>query len=204
MIRVEYGVVAQGAKESFSPQLLHCAALSKADDILKDDANFKNFANPCEKYSALLGGGSIPIPEDTENEDIGVWSLYATNNSGIFEGAFPEITLVSDDFFDVDGLSLVFDIENNVYPTEFVVFWYNNEEAILSKQYVSNSPSFSLLEDVGNCNKIRIAFLRMNTPFSRLKLHGIKFGSILIIDESTIKNIKVHQIKLLVFFLFSL
>ena len=45
MIRVEYGVIATGAKEGFVPELLNCANISNADDLAKDDLIFKNFAN---------------------------------------------------------------------------------------------------------------------------------------------------------------
>ena len=37
MIRVEYGVTTTGAKEGFVPELLHCASISNADDLAKDD-----------------------------------------------------------------------------------------------------------------------------------------------------------------------
>ena len=51
MIRVEYGVITKGAKEGFVPELLNCASISNADDLSRDDLIFKNFSNPCERYS---------------------------------------------------------------------------------------------------------------------------------------------------------
>jgi hypothetical protein len=193
MIRVEYGVTTTGAKEGFVPELLHCASISNADDLAKDDLIFKNFANPCERYSVLLDGGSLPIPENTQDENMGVWSEHTANESGYFTDALPTITLVSEELFDVGGLGLVFDIKNNVYPTIFWVSWYNGENLILSREYQSTSPSFSSMEDVENCNKITITFSKMNTPYSRLKLHAIQYGSVLIIEEKQIKNMRVHQ-----------
>ena len=193
MIRVEYGVVAKGAKEGFVPELLNCSLVSNADDLSKEDLSFKNFSNPCEEYSVLLDGGSLPIPENTEDENMGVWSLYATDENGNFEEAFPTVSFVSDDLFDVDGIGLEFDSVNNIYPTSFEISWYNGENLIVSKDYESNSTYFSFMEDVENFNKIVIVFKKMNTPYSRLKLHGIQYGSILMIDEKMIKSMRLHQ-----------
>ena len=131
MIRVEYGVIAEGAKEGFIPELLNCASISTPDNLSQDDLVFKNYANPCEKYSALLDGNSLPIPENTKNENMGVWSLYSTNGLGEFENEFPSVTLVSDKTFDIDGLSLTFDVKNNIYPTVFLVYWYNGEQLVV-------------------------------------------------------------------------
>lgn len=193
MIRVEYGVIAKGAKEGFVPELLNCSSISKAEDLSKDDLSFKNFSNPCEEYSVLLDGGHLPIPENTEDENMGVWSLYAANSIGKFEDGVPIVSFVSDDLFDVDGLGLVFDTVNNIYPTLVEISWYNGEKLIFSKDYESNSSYFSLMEDVENFDKIVIAFNKMNTPYSRLKLHGIQYGSILMIDEKMIKSMRLHQ-----------
>lgn len=193
MIRVEYGVIATGAKEGFVPELLNCASISNADDLAKDDLIFKNFANPCERYSVLLDGGSLPIPENTQNENIGIWSEYTANENGEFGEAYPTISLISDELFSVEGLGLAFDTRNNVYPTNFSISWYNGDTLISSKEYESNSPTFSLMEDVENFNKIVLVFTKMNTPYSRLKLHSIQYGSILIIEEKSIKNMRVHQ-----------
>lgn len=193
MIRVEYGVMAKGAKEGFVPELLNCASISNADDLAKEDLVFKNYANPCEKYGALLDGGSLPIPDNTQDENMGVWSKYASNQSGEFEEAFPTITLVSDEPFGVEGLGLEFDTNNNVYPTEFSISWYNGDNLIISKEYQSASATFSTIQDVDDFNKIVLAFKKMNTPYSRMKLHEIQYGSILIIEEKNIKNIRVHQ-----------
>jgi hypothetical protein len=193
MIRVEYGVTTVGAKEGFVPELLNCASISNADDLSKDNLTFKNFANPCEEYSVLLDGANLPIPENTEDENMGVWSEFASNENGEFENVLPTITLVSDELFSVEGLGLEFDTNNNVYPTEFSISWYNGENLISLKEYNSSSVAFSTMEDVDNFDKIVLIFKKMNTPYSRLKLHSIQYGSILIIDEKSIQNIRIHQ-----------
>ena len=193
MIRVEYGVITKGAKEGFVPELLNCASISNADDLSRDDLIFKNFSNPCERYSVLLDGGSLPIPENTQDENMGAWSEYASSQSGEFEEAFPTITLVSDEPFGVEGLGLEFDTNNNVYPTEFSISWYNGDNLIISKEYQSSYATFSTMQDVDDFNKIVLVFKKMNTPYSRLKLRSIQYGSILIIDEKSIQNIRIHQ-----------
>jgi hypothetical protein len=193
MIRVEYGVIAKDAKEGFIPELLNCAPISNADDLAKDDLVFKNYANPCEKYGALLDGGSLPIPDNTDAENMGVWSLYTCDESGEFVNYFPTIILSADVAFSAEGLGLTFDTVNNVYPTEFDITWYMGESVVLKMQYESSSPSFSAMEDVAEFDKIEIVFRKMNTPYSRLKLHAIQYGSILIIEEKLIKSLRVHQ-----------
>jgi hypothetical protein len=193
MIKIEYGAITIGAKEGFVPELLNCSPISKSNDLSKDNLIFTNFGNPCEKYSVLLDGTSQPIPENTEDENIGVWSEYITDENGYFENEFPTIILTSDKPFDMSGLGLTFDASNNVYPIIFSVAWYNGDNAILEKEYQSSSVSFLTMEDIKNCDKIIIVFSRMNTPYSRLRLQGIEYGYISIIDGKSIKSIKLHQ-----------
>lgn len=194
MIKVEYGVIATGAKEKFTPELLNCASISKVADLSKSDLEFKNFGNPCEKYSILLDGRNLPIPQNIENENMGVWSQFISNENGEFDDSFPTIILSSDELFGVEGLGLQFDVFNNVYPTVFSVSWYNGENLIATKEYQSSSSIFSTTQDVENYNKIILVFKKMNTPYSRLKLHSIQYGSILIIEEKSIQNIRIHQV----------
>lgn len=193
MIKVEYGIVTTGAKDKFAPQLENCALISNADDLSKENLVFKNFGNPCEEYSVLLDGGSIAIPENTSSENIGVWSKNISNEKGEFENEFPTITLTSSELFDIDGLSLIFDTQNNIYATKFSIFWYKDDELITTKEYEPVSPSFSLTEDIISTNKIVIVFKAINTPSSRLKVRSVVYGSILIIEGKSIKNMRIHQ-----------
>lgn len=194
MIRVEYGVITEGAKEGFVPELLHCSPISNKDDLSKNDLNFKNFANPCERYAVLLDGRSLPIPENTQEENMGVWSLYASNEYGEFENYLPTVILSSEQNFDSEGLVLTFDNVNNIYPTIFSVSWYSNDALIIQKEYRPESASYSVLEDVEGFDKIEIVFQKMNTPYSRMKFRQIEYGSVIIIDEKSIKNMRLHQI----------
>ena len=194
MIKVEYGATILGAKEEFSPELLNCSPISKAEDLARDNLTFMNYGNPCERYSVLLDGKSYPIPENVEDENIGVWSEYASDGNGEFGDEIPTIILTSDVPFDIDGLGLTFDIANNVYPTVIHISWYNGNDIISEKEYQSSSASFLATEDIENCDKIAIVFSQMNTPYSRLRLRGIDYGSVLSIEEKTIKNIKLHQV----------
>ena len=193
MIKVEYGAIESGAKKEFNPELLNCSAISKAEDLKQEDLEFKNFCNPCEKYSVLLDGSRLPIPDDISVENIGVWSEYASNNLGVFETAIPLVRLTSSEPFSTEGLTLKFDTRNNVYPTEISVSWYNGNELIKSEDYSINSPVFSVYENVDNFDKIEISFNKMNTPYSRLKLHSIEYGTLLIIEGKNIKSMKISQ-----------
>ncbi len=193
MITVEYGVIAKGVKEGLVPQALNFADISKVDDLTKDDLIFKKFGNPCEPYSVLLDGKSAPIPGDTSSENIGVWSLYVCDPLGVFDIALPTLTLTSDALLDTEGLTLTFDTQNNVFPTLFAISWYNGDALISSKEYAPTSAVFSIGEDVNGFNKIVMVFSKMNTPSSRLKLQSIQYGTISIIEEKTIKNMRVHQ-----------
>ena len=193
MIRVEYGVTTAGAKEGFTPELLNCAEISKADDLKQDGLEFKNFSNPCEKYSVLLDGTHFPIPEDISDENIGVWSEYASNAMGVFDIAVPFIRLVSSESFSTEGLTLTFDTQNNVYPLEMTISWYKGDDLITTKEYSINTPIFSVYEAVDDLDKIEMSFGRMNVPYSRLKLHNIEYGTLLTIDGKNIHSIKISQ-----------
>lgn len=193
MIKVEYGVATEGAKEGFDPELLNCATISKADDLKQEGLEFKNFCNPCEKYSVLLDGAHFPIPEDTSDENIGVWSEYASNAMGVFDIAVPLIRLVSSEAFSTEGLTLTFDTQNNVYPLEMTISWYNGDNLITTKEYQIGAPVFSVYESVDGFDKIEMSFGKMNVPYSRLKFHSIEYGTILVIDGKNIRSIKIRQ-----------
>lgn len=193
MIRVEYGVINNDAKEGFVPELLNCAEISNAENLTQDDVEYKNYSNPCEKYAVLLDGGHLPIPETTASENMGVWSEYASDEFGSFGNSFPTVKLVSDESFSTDGLTLYFDTKNNVYPTDVSISWYNGDALLLSKNLSPSSPIFPIYEEVNDFNKIEISFRKMNTPYSRLRFNAIQYGTLLVIEEKNIKNIKVHQ-----------
>jgi hypothetical protein len=141
----------------------------------------------------LLDGSHLPIPDNTEGENMGVWSEYASNSNGVFEDAFPLVRLIADEYYSSEGLTLNFDTQNNVYPTDLVLYWYKGDELIVSKEYAPSSPVFSVYENVSEFDRIDILFRAMNTPYSRLRFQSIRYGSLLIIEEKHIKNMRVSQ-----------
>ena len=193
MIRVEYGVINNDAKEGFVPELLNCAEISNAENLTQDDVEYKNYSNPCENYAVLLDGSHLPIPEDTTSENMGVWSKYTSDEFGVFNNDIPTVRFVSDEVFSTDGLTLYFDTQNNVYPTDISVSWYRGNELILAKDFYPDSPVLPIYEEIGNFDIIDISFRKMNTPYSRLRLNAIQYGTLLFIEEKNIKNMKVHQ-----------
>lgn len=192
MIKIKYGSVAAGAKEKFDPQLTNCSNISNADDLTENLVAFANYGNPCEAYSVLLDGNSVPIPENTKVANIGVWGGAVCDDKGDFS-EYPTVKFISTEYFDISGLTLEFDKVNNAYPTSISVSWYKGSTLKASKDFTLSSPVAVISETVSDFNIMTIVFKKMNTPKSRLKFHSIEYGATFDIFGSNIKNVQVSQ-----------
>lgn len=192
MVLIKYGDIAAGAKEAFEPSLQNCATISNADNLTSAKILYQNFGNPCEDYSVLLDGNSLPIPSDTSEVNIGVWSDSVSDGMGAFENA-PSVTLISDTPFDINGFTIYFDEFNGIYPLSANISIYLGSQNIWNNTYNCTSPQLVIQSGGQECDKIVITANGVNAPYTRVKIRGIIYGVDFQIAGRDINSIQITQ-----------
>ena len=191
-IRIEYGDVAVGAKESFVP-----SATDKADFVDLSEFNTAltppvNYGNPCDLYSVILDGSSVPVPEVPTTADLGWWSEHISDDNGVF-GTPITLTLTSDQYFTSSGITLDFDTHNGIFANAVSVQWYRGDELIHEKQYIPDSAYYFCEQKADYYNKLVITFYSMNMPQNRLKLRAIEYGMRVTFTGEELRSCKLIQ-----------
>lgn len=203
MIKIIYGNFEEGIEEnlSFSNDTQNWASISKPQNVLKNNVIYKNFGNPCEDYSVLLDGKSLPLPDD-DSENMGLWSNVPSNSLKSFgndEDILPFIDIISDEVLSTNAIGFEFDKYNNVYATHVTVDFlkYNSTfskyDIVSSDDVYPDNPLYFYKKLIIGYDRIKIRFFKLNTPNVRLKLRSIKFGFQSEILGNRIKNIKISQ-----------
>ena len=197
-VSIKYGDVAPEAKENFESQVKLGEITDFSDlKILKQyNAEFRNFANPCELYQTVLDGSSEAFPENPENETLGIWSKEISDEFGDF--IMPLIIeLEADAQYSSQGLTFTFDTQNNIYPREIGIRWLRvTDEGIdeLAEEYFEPDNAFYFCHyKVENYNKVIVYFLNLNMPHNRLKLRAIDFGYGTYFTGRELRNVRVDQ-----------
>lgn len=181
-VKIKYGDVAPGAKETFDNKVALGDATSFSNsEVLKEyNAEFANYANPCELYQTVLDGSASAFPEDPVGENIGIWSEDLSDEYG--DLPFPLILEfdAGEQQFSSQGVTLTFDTYNNIYATIVQIQWirttFEGVETLANKIFYPDSPFYFCHHKVENFTKIRISFLSINMPHNRLKFRAIDFG----------------------------
>lgn len=191
-VRIDYGGIAVGAKEKFIPAVNDKESFVDLHDLQQENVEYVNYVNPCEIYSVILDGSGLPLPSDTENINLGLWSKQITDNNGFF--ATPIVlTLSSSESFSSNGITLIFDTFNGIYANSLNIQWYRNTTLLSDKNYTPDNGSYFCPNEVQYFNKLVITFYGINMPNNRLKLRGIEYGLITYFSGDEIRNIKVIQ-----------
>ena len=186
---IKYGDVAVGARDDFSPSSPDKAPFTNFENF-KEKIDFPKYSNPCEMYSTSLDGGSLLLDEDAKN--IGWWSEQITGEDLTF--ATPIVmTAKADNFYSSIGITLIFDIENNIYANDLAIQWYRGDELLSEKQFRPDSPRFFCENRIDYYDKIVIKFFSLNMPFNRLRLHSIEYGYGVEFSGDELKSVRVIQ-----------
>lgn len=107
----------------------------------------------------------------------GYVSSAVSGDDGNFAVA-PTIIISSDGTYDLIGLTLKFDEENNDYPTEFDIIYYGTNENILRTKQVRNNTMTLFIDDTEttNVNKIELKFYKTHNYGRRVRVTGITLG----------------------------
>lgn len=190
-VAIKYGDVAVGAKENFVPT----ASESKFDtlsQILSYSSTFENYANPCELYQTVLDGSQKALPSSITSENLGMWSVQVSDQNGKFMNDIV-LTLKANEQYSSQGITITFDIENNVFCTDLFISWKRGGAVLTSSAFQPNSSFYFCSKKVENFDEIQITFKKINMPYNRLKIHSIDFGYGKIFYGDELRSVKVIQ-----------
>lgn len=190
-VLIRYGDIAVGAREGFDLETSDKSYFSNLNQ-LKKKMNFPNYSNPCELYSTVLDGSSLPLPSDAENGSFGWWSNQISDNFGFFASPI-SLTASSNDLYSSPGITIVFDAENNVFATQVTISWYRDNKLLSLKTFSPNKSTYFFENRVEFYNKIIITFFRINMPKNRLKVHELEYGFGAEFTGMELKSVKVIQ-----------
>lgn len=174
-VAIKYGDVAPMAKESFEPSVSEQTSFSKIGDFKFYNLDFPNYANPCEIYSVPLDGNSVPLPTNTSDKNIGLWSEQLSGTDGRFATPIV-INLQAEGQFSSQGITLTFDKYNNIFATDINIVWQLDGVEVANVDFAPDSAEYFCQKYVSNYNGVVITIKAINMPENRLKLRVIDYG----------------------------
>lgn len=200
-LKITYGAFALGAKDHLTIDVSEKPDFINLDQLKENNLRVGNYANPCEQYQTLLDGSMLVLPEDKESVDLGYWSENTTSEDGVFwEGQYRSAVsmyLILDEFFSSSGITITFDTDNNIYPTQVQVIYYQStdeyEETLSDEEFTPNSPVFFFKQKAEYYNVVELVFKSLNMPHNRLKIRSIDFGFNRVFTAEELKKCSVIQ-----------
>lgn len=198
-VSIKYGDVAPGAKETFDNEVIlgDVTPFSNGEILKQYNANFVNYANPCELYQTMLDGSASAFPESPEDANIGIWSEDLSDEYGDLPFMLVLEFDAGEQQFSSQGVTLTFDTDNNIYATQIQIQWirttFEGIEILANETFYPDSPFYFCHHKVENFTKIRIAFFSINMPHNRLKFRAIDFGYGTYFTGRELRNAKVRQ-----------
>ena len=195
--KITYGDFAVGAKENFVISTTE-NEFNTLEQLKENNLNFKNFANPCELYQTLLDGTATAFPSLLDNENLGFWSKKTSDSDGFFRNDIGEyenlvLSLTSNKKYSSIGLTFVFDVHNQIYPTIVQIEWYGDNIKLDSAEFYPDNAMYFCERKVENYDKIIIRFVKLNMPYNRLKLSVIDYGYGTTFLGDELRNVKIIQ-----------
>lgn len=190
-VAIKYGDVAVGAKENFVPTASE-SQFDTVKQILGYSSAFENYANPCELYQTVLDGRQKALPSFITTENLGMWSVQSSNQNGQFLNDII-LSLKASEQYSSQGITITFDIENNIFCTDLFIAWKRGGAVLTSSAFQPNSSFYFCSKKVENFDEIQITFKKINMPFNRLKIHSIDFGYGRIFYGDELRSVKVIQ-----------
>ena len=198
-VSIKYGDIAPGAKETFDNEVIlgDVTPFSNGEILKQYNANFVNYANPCELYQTMLDGSASAFPESPEDANIGIWSEDLSDEYGDLPFMLVLEFDAGEQQFSSQGVTLTFDTDNNIYATQIQIQWirttFEGIEILANETFYPDSPFYFCHHKVENFTKIRIAFFSINMPHNRLKFRAIDFGYGTYFTGRELRNAKVRQ-----------
>lgn len=191
-VEIIYDSEAYGARESFDGTSNSFTDFSSRPSTLFCDDSFKNYGNPNETYSVLLDGNCAVIPKDKSKILFGLWSKDPCNGYGEFDDP-PTLTIYSTLLNTSGGITIEFDNDNNIYPSDVTIEWFADDELLSEKSYKCTEATFYFENKVKSYNKVVFSFSSLNMKYVRLRIRSINIGTRIVFSANMLKEVTIMQ-----------
>ncbi len=191
-IKIKYGNVAPGAKESFVPYSESVAPFVDLSELQQEGISIPNIGNPGELYNVLLDGNAKIFPDDVESENFGLWSNAISDEKGDFSSPIV-LRLESVGKFSSPGFTFTFDTENNAFATRVNIKWYEDEKLLSEREYTPDNAFFFCENSVEFFNAVEMEFYSINMPKNRLRIRVIDYGYGVFFYGQNVLSMKIKQ-----------
>ena len=148
-----------------------------------------NYATSEWNY-VVMDGTMNEFPNITTSKIWGVWTNDYSNSSGAFlTPPYVDITFASP--HKSNGITLYFYPHTDDYAKTVIVTWYSGATVLSTGTFTLNDVVAPISRYVNGYNRIRISFLTTNIPQRYIKLYGIDFGLIRILDSPEVSACRI-------------
>ena len=189
MIKLIYSDIAVGSREAFQPSAEGADGISHIEQIAQAGLNFPEFSTICELNQTFLDGSMRILPDDTSEENIGLWSTAITDSDGDFS-TFPTLTMTAAGLYTSQGITIT---TGDAYPASVNIKWYRDGEVLSDMDFTPDSNMYYCENRVDSYNQIIVTFHALVLPHRRLKLRGLVHGRIREFDGHTLSGISIIQ-----------
>jgi hypothetical protein len=153
----------------------HISRLSQAINKIRDMSH--KYATFERDYFTLDGNSYIPPRENEGDSELGWWTDVISDENGVFV-APPVIEFTFLEPHSSIGLTLTFDKQANEYASEFKIEVFDQLDAVIVSQTITDnaSPVYYFETPLDNYKRITITLLKTATPKRRARLVEVDFG----------------------------
>ena len=189
-VLLKYKGVAIGSDESFrvDDESTPPAPFVDYAQMFSDSSNIPNYGNPCEPYSVVLEGLSVPIPDEPEKAQMRYWSNELNGDISTVN-----FQIVADALFSSAGISINFETVRDIFPTTVGISWYRDDTLIATQLFRPTSARAFFDQKVEMYNRVQIVLFNLNMPRHRFRIESISFGLNTEFTGKDLKNTKISQ-----------
>lgn len=136
----------------------------------------------------ILDGSGIPMPDDYDVLD-GYASDAIADADGVFGNPKPKLTREFSSAMNLIGLTLIFDIRANTWPTNITIKMYDGASVVYNEDLDVSDVTLSVVTSTPSVSKIEITFNKA-LPYSRARLEQTLYGVVKVFQNEDVVSVQ--------------
>jgi len=162
---------------------------SNVQNLFDESLQFRSIQT-CEHNYVVLDGTHNAMKQ---SETIAVWSSQQSRLSDRYLPQAVTIDITFGGLQSSDGISFVFDPDNNGYADTVYAIWYSGTTVLSYKVFSPDSPEYSFENSVNYYDKISLSFITLNMPYRFLKIEAIYFGLVRVFGDHELESLTINE-----------
>lgn len=195
MARVTFEILDLEAFKDNTKKVTSETLISRKDQLTnKIREKSHKYATFEQDYFKLDGSFHIPPKkEENLNSELGWWSDVLCGSDGTFN-SYQVLEFNFNKEHSSMGITLLFDIQNNEYASDFDIAVHGATGLIVNKSIVNNTESkFIFIEHLSSYNRIVITIKKWCKPYRRAKIVEVDFGVIKQYEDDKLVSINLLE-----------